>query len=92
MSEITVTALGEGSYEVAVVDSGSASTHIVSASEAVVADLAPGQTPETLIAASFRFLLDREPKESILSSFDLPVIGRYFSDYETSLASYLRST
>ena len=90
MPEITVTARGEGSYEVAIVDSGSATKHIVTAAETVVARLAPNEGPEALIAASFRFLLDREPKESILRSFDLPIISRYFPDYETSLPSYLR--
>lgn len=44
-------------------------------------DLAPGATPEALVAESFRFLLEREPPESILRSFELPIIGRYFGDY-----------
>jgi len=34
---------------------------------------------------SFEFLLAREPKESILPEFDLPLIGRYFSEYEREL-------
>jgi hypothetical protein len=38
-------------------------------------------TAERLLEASFRFLLDRESNTSILSSFDLPVIGRYFPEY-----------
>ncbi len=41
--------------------------------------------PEGLVRASFEFLLEREPKESILRSFDLPVIGRYFPDYEAAI-------
>ena len=44
-------------------------------------DLAPGATPEALVAESFRFLLEREPPDSILRSFELPIIGRYFGDY-----------
>lgn len=39
-------------------------------------------SPEALVEESFRFLLEREPKESILGSFNLTVIGRYFPDYE----------
>src|ERR1700691_3368617 len=35
-------------------------------------------TPERVLKASFRFLLDREPKESILGRFDVSVIARYF--------------
>lgn len=37
---------------------------------------------EELIKKSFEFLLEREPKESILSSFNLKVIKRYFPEYE----------
>jgi hypothetical protein len=37
--------------------------------------------PERLIRASFEFLLEREPKESILARFELPVIERYFPEY-----------
>ena len=36
---------------------------------------------ERLIEESFRFLLDREPNTSILTRFDLPVIGHYFPEY-----------
>jgi hypothetical protein len=31
-----------------------------------------------MIEAAFRFLLAREPKESILARFDVSVISRYF--------------
>ena len=34
---------------------------------------------------SFQFLLEREPKESILKQFDLQVIGRYFPEYEREI-------
>jgi hypothetical protein len=30
-------------------------------------------------------LLEREPKESILTRFDLSVIGRYFPEYEREI-------
>jgi hypothetical protein len=39
-------------------------------------------SPEALVSESFRFLLEREPKEAILRSFDLTIIGRYFPEYE----------
>ncbi len=55
--------------------------HEVRVDRATLDDLAPGATPEALVAESFRFLLEREPAESILRSFDLPIIGRYFGDY-----------
>ncbi len=51
--------------------------------------LAPRHAPEQLIDAAFRFLLDRESKEQILSRFDVSVITRYFPDFEKSLPRYL---
>jgi hypothetical protein len=41
--------------------------------------------PEELVRRSFEFLLEREPKESILSRFDLSVINRYFPEYEREI-------
>jgi hypothetical protein len=35
-----------------------------------------------LVRRSFEFLLEREPPESILSTFDLAVIQRYFPEYD----------
>jgi hypothetical protein len=42
--------------------------------------------PTDLVRRSFDFLLRREAKESILASFDLKVISRYFPDYETEIS------
>ncbi|PLX25923.1 hypothetical protein C0580_01000 [Candidatus Parcubacteria bacterium] len=42
-------------------------------------------TPGQLILSSFMFLLEREPKESILREFDLKDINKYFSDYEETI-------
>jgi hypothetical protein len=47
------------------------------------------RTPERMVEAAFRFLLDREPKESILSRFDVNVIARYFPEFERELQRYL---
>ncbi|MGC9400148.1 MAG: hypothetical protein ACP5HM_13560 [Anaerolineae bacterium] len=47
-------------------------------------------TPKELVAESFRFLLEREPKESILRQFNLTVIGRYFPEYERQIRERLR--
>ena len=41
-----------------------------------------------IIARSFAFLLERESNSSILRSFDLPVIQRYFSEYEGVAAGW----
>ena len=47
--------------------------------------------PERLLQAAFAFLLDREPKEAILTRFDLSVISRYFPEFESELPRYLSS-
>lgn len=46
-------------------------------------------TPEALVKRSFEFLLEREPQESILRQFDLPVIARYFPEYPTEIRKRL---
>lgn len=66
---------------VTVGDDAEATTHTVSVDRATLDDLAPGATPETLVGASFVFLLERETREEILRSFELPLIGRYFGDF-----------
>ena len=47
--------------------------------------LSAGKSSEELIEESFRFLLERETNTSILSSFELPLIGRYFPEYEDEI-------
>jgi hypothetical protein len=37
---------------------------------------------EDLVRRSFEFLLERETPSSILRTFDLPVIERYFPEYD----------
>ena len=65
---------------------GTQTTHVVSVSNADLARLAPGAAgPDDLVRRSFVFLLAREPKESILGRFDLPLIGRYFPEYEREI-------
>ena len=65
---------------------GTPTTHEVTVITADLARLAPGAvSPEDLVRRSFAFLLAREPKESILRRFDLPLIGRYFPEYEREI-------
>ena len=89
MAEIEVQTSDRGqSYECQVtVREGSGSTrHRVTLHKADHERLARGKaSPETLVAESFRFLLDREPKEMILGSFDLTVISRYFPEYKREI-------
>ena len=68
--------LGEGGLDV--------STHIVRVHAADLSRLNPGATePDELVRASFAFLLEREPPGSILHSFDLTEIARYFPEYDS---------
>jgi hypothetical protein len=46
-------------------------------------------TPEVLLEKSFEFLLERESNTSILSAFELPVIGRYFPEYEKTIVKMI---
>lgn len=74
------------------VASGTTTTHSVTVSEDYHQKLTGGDVPaEKLVEKSFEFLLDREPNTSILGSFDLPVIGRYFPEYERSIKAMLGS-
>jgi hypothetical protein len=75
-------------YRVTIEESGSTSTHHVRLTSKDVAKYTPGQSAEALIRASFKFLLDREPKESILPEFALPLIERYFPDFPKKIQSY----
>jgi hypothetical protein len=45
---------------------------------------------ERLVEESFRFLLEREPNTSILSSFELPLLGKYFPQYAREIRERLR--
>ena len=65
---------------------GTPSSHDVTVTTGDLANLAPDATdPEDLVRRSFEFLLEREPKASILRRFDLPLIGRYFAEYERTI-------
>jgi len=64
----------------------SRTAHDVTIPEGYLAKLGVTDTkPERVLEESFRFLLEREPNTSILPSFALPVIARYFPEYEREL-------
>ena len=77
---------GPGRFRVTVTEGTSQTAHSVSLSPGYYEKLTQKQVPEeVLIERSFQFLLEREPKESILREFDLPLIGHYFPDYENEI-------
>lgn len=81
MADIEVTRTSHSLYRVVVRENGSETRHDVTVTDDVAERYAPGQPREVLVRASFEFLLEREPKESILRTFELQVIERYFPDY-----------
>lgn len=88
MSNIQVKSLGDNRYEVNVA-AHTPTTHVVTVPADYAAKLTNGAaSTETLVEKSFDFLLEREPNTSILRSFELSVIGRYFPDYERTIKTY----
>ena len=68
-------------------DDGSSTAHEVTVSDGDWERFGGGhQSRAELVEASFRFLLEREPKESILRSFELGVIARYFPEFDETIA------
>ena len=81
-----VTAADGWLCQVTVAEAGSETRHSVTLTRSDFQRLTTsGGTPQALIKRSFEFLLAREPKESILRSFALPDIGRYFPEYEREI-------
>lgn len=90
MADIRIVEIDSNTYQVTVT-AQSTTTHTVT----VQADYAlklnqnfiKGRLSNTeLLKKSFEFLLQREPNTSILRSFDLSVISRYFPEFEREIA------
>ena len=83
MSEVRRVAEGDPmDFEVVIREGEGETRHHVTMSRQMCDRLAAGKhTPERCLEAAFRFLLDREPKESILRRFDVTVISRYFPEF-----------
>ena len=85
-AEISVQPTNETRFEVTVREEGSETRHVVTVEPSYAHKLAgPRASTEELVRRSFEFLLEHEPKESILRQFNLREIGRYFPDYETEI-------
>jgi hypothetical protein len=90
MIEVRRTAANDSLVFDVVVREGKGETrHHVTMSREMCERLTAGKhTPERCIEAAFRFLLDREPKESILGRFDVTAISRYFPEFEREMPHY----
>jgi ribosomal protein L24 len=86
---ITVIKVNDTTFEVTV-EGRTVTTHKVTVTPEYYEELTGGKvTAEVLVEKSFEFLLAREPNTSILRSFDLPVIGRYFPEYERVISEMI---
>ena len=73
-------------FDVVVSEGKGETRHHVTISREMCERLTAGKhTPERCLEAAFRFLLDREPKESILPRFDMTAISRYFPEFEREM-------
>ena len=71
-------------------DDPAATRHQVDVATVDLERFAPGaDDPGDLVRAAFTFLLTREPREAILSQFELTVIGRYFPGWEEEIRGTL---
>jgi hypothetical protein len=85
-ANIGVEKLKPGEFRVRVIEGSSETSHVVTVQPEYIQRLSGGKTaPEELLKRSFEFLLEREPKESILARFELPAIARYFPEYEREI-------
>ena len=82
---ISIKKLTDDVFQVTVADSMT-TTHEVTVTDQSLTDLTENKMTKTqLLKFSFNFLLDREPNTSILSSFDINVISKYFPDYRVEV-------
>ena len=86
---IRVENTGTDAYQVTV-ESATTTQHSVTVTPEYWQKLTGGRVSvETLVEKSFEFLLERERNTSILRSFDLPVIQRYFPEFAGTIGKRL---
>ena len=79
---ISIKKLSDDVFKVIVADCVT-TTHEVTVTDKSLTDLANKEVTKTqLVEFSFEFLLERETNTSILSSFDINVISKYFPYYK----------
>jgi hypothetical protein len=92
MAEIAVVAGTQDdkrlSFQVRVAGDSSETTHEVTVACNDLERLArKDETGTQFIRRCFEFLLEREPNEAIMRTFDVSVIKTYFPDFEEAIAS-----
>jgi len=83
---VSVVQEAAGRFRVEVHGAGVRTSHTVDVPDGLADQLGwSGETEAELVRESFAFLLDHEPPTSILRTFSLYVIGRYFPQYPTEI-------
>jgi len=90
MAQITVTRQADGTFHV---QTPADTSHQVSAPTGFPASLGCGYIESgELLRASFEFLLERDPANSVLHEFSLDVISQYFPGYPAEIRARLGSS
>ncbi len=93
VAKIEIERPGENQFRVRVRQDGSETSHLVTVKPEDYLRLTGGKVDAAeLVRRSFEFLLDNEPKESILRQFDLSAIGKYFPQYDREIKVRLRTS
>ena len=85
--ELLITELSMDKFEITV-KADQLTKHVVTVTDQMLLNITNNKiSKEELLNFSFNFLLERESNTSILTSFDLTVISKYFPEY-TKIVSY----
>jgi hypothetical protein len=91
MADILVNEV-DGRFQVTLTDGASVTRHEVTVCPSDLSRFGiAGTDPLAVVEESLRFLLEREPKESIMARFDLSTIAGYFPDYPDEIRRRMRS-
>jgi hypothetical protein len=91
VAEVHVLPMAPGEFGVQCNDGDVTTHHTVTVPEVVLDDIGfPRVDPLRLVEESFAFLLEREPPTSIMTSFALTDISRFFPEYLEEMRARLR--
>ena len=86
--ELLINELSDKKFEV-IINADQETIHKVFISNQTYLDLTSKKiSKKELVKFSFEFLLEREPNTSILSSFELNIISKYFPEYLLSVKKF----